>query len=482
MARDRHTQHSQHAGQGHKQTKIKKYRKPLNINIGMVIFVVVFIYMAYFVVGYFQYSPPKPYEVKEGSLSVNNMFHAMALRKESVVLTQTAGYMNYYVREGERVASGNLVYTVDETGRLNEYMESINLGENSLSSAELAQFRSDIVDFVHGFDPVDFGSAYDFKYSIKGTVLRLANEDMLQNLSQNTQDFSDTIQICYAPDTGIVTYWTDGYETLEPGQITADIFEKVTNGTYEKNQLLGTSLAAVGDPAYKLSTSEEWSIVIPVDLTYGQRLLEEEYVKVRFLKNQMESWGKVTLWNNLDGNHYAQLTFTNSMVSFVGDRFLEVELVLNEQSGLKIPNSSIAEREFFLVPKRFVDAQDGSSVANVLIQTFDEDGNISGTSTEVDVYSYDEEAQEYYLDSQILQRGDVLHKLDGQETFTVSKSATLIGVYNMNKGYADFKEIEILAQNDEYAIVKSNTRYGLNVYDNIVLDASSVVADDFVFE
>ena len=130
--------------------KIRKYRKPLNLNIGMIIFGAVFIYVAYFVVGYFRYSPPKPYEVKEGSLSVNSIFRGIALREESVITTQTAGYMNYYVREGERVAQGDMVYTVDETGRLNEYMESIHLGQNSLSKAELVQFRSEIVDFVHG--------------------------------------------------------------------------------------------------------------------------------------------------------------------------------------------------------------------------------------------------------------------------------------------------------------------------------------------
>jgi hypothetical protein len=63
----------------------------------------------------------------------------------------------------------------------------------------------------------------------------------------------------------------------------------------------------------------------------------------------------------------------------------------------------------------------------------------------------------------------------------VSKSGTLKGVYNMNKGYADFKQITILDENDEYSIVSSNTKYGLTVYDRIVLDASSVNNDDFIY-
>ena len=109
-----------------------------------------------------------------------------------------------------------------------------------------------------------------------------------------------------------------------------------------------------------------------------------------------------------------------------------------------------------------------------------ENGDISSEVLEVEIYNYDSESKEYYLDSSVLNAGDILTKKEGQETFTVSKRATLIGVYNMNKGYADFKQINILYQNDEYAIVKSNTRYGLSVYDYIVLDAEAVSENQFI--
>ena len=72
-------------------------------------------------------------------------------------------------------------------------------------------------------------------------------------------------------------------------------------------------------------------------------------------------------------------------------------------------------------------------------------------------------------------------KPGGQDRYTVSKRATLVGVYNMNKGYADFRQINILYQNDEYAIVQSNTKYGLNVYDYIVLDAEAVSVEEFIY-
>jgi hypothetical protein len=118
----------------------------------------------------------------------------------------------------------------------------------------------------------------------------------------------------------------------------------------------------------------------------------------------------------------------------------------------------------------------------VIRESYKEDGTIYSEFVETEVYSFDEESREYYLDITVLGSGNNLIKPDSQERFTVSKRATLIGVYNMNKGYADFRQINILYQNEEYAIVQSNTKYGLNVYDHIVLDASAVSVEEFIYE
>lgn len=460
-----------------KNSKIRKYRKPLNLNIGMIIFGVVFVYVVVCVILYFQTGRIVRYEVKEGSLATDNIYRGVALRDETVIYTEVAGYVNYYAREGGRVAKNDLVYIVDETGKLNEELEALNLGENSLSDRELAEFRNEIVNFVHGFDRTSYETTYDFKYSLKNTVLKLANVSMLESVGTLNGGSGNAVVYSYAPQTGIVAYWTDGYETLTAENVTESIFEEKE---YTKTQMLGNTLMAVGDAVYKLSTDENWSIVIPISAERGAQLQEEGYIKVRFLKNQYESWGAAKLITGADGNTYLQLSFTNSMLTFLNDRFLDVELIVEDETGLKIPVSSIVQKEFFLIPEDFIIPGTNSGGNAVMRQCYLEDGTISGERLEVDVYNYDSETGEYYLDSSILNAGDILYKPDSQETYTVSKRATLTGVYNMNKGYADFTQIVILYQNEEYAIVKSNTTYGLSVYDYIVLDAASVNDDQFI--
>lgn len=465
-----------------KKKKIKKYRKPLNLNIGMLIFGVVFIYVMICVVMYFQTTHIVRYEVKEGSLATNNIFRGVVIRNETVVNAETAGYVNYYAREGERIAKNGLVYIIDETGNLKEYVEDTSLGENSLSKKELSEFRNEIVNFQHGFDEKNYENIYDFKHSLNNTVLKLANANMLQSIEKisTASGMNSSVNYYNAPISGIVTYWIDGYESLTADMVNKAVFDEKEN--YNKIQMVGNSLVASGDPVYKVSTDENWAIVVPIDSERGAQMEAEEYVKVRFLKNQYESWGAAKLLHNADGQTYLQLSFTNSMVTFVNDRFLDIELIIHDETGLKIPNSSIVEKEFYLIPKDYITIGGDNNSEGVIRQCYLEDGNISTEFVATDVYSYDEEAEEYYLNTDILETGDVLHKMNGQDTYTVSRRATLIGVYNMNKGYADFKQINILYQNDEYSIVKANTRYGLNVYDYIVLDAASVSDDQFLNE
>lgn len=458
--------------------KITKYRRPLNLNIGMIIFAVIFIYIIICVCMYFTSKHIVWYEVKAGSLSTNNIYKALALRDETIVTATDAGYVNYYAREGARVAVGDLVYTVDESGKLADYIQSDATGDNSLSETDLNALKTEIVGFSSNFDSRNFSAVYDFKYDMEGTVLKLANYNILESIDElRSLGMTGLVKQCTALEPGVVVYFTDGYEDLTLEQMTSEL---ISPENYEKQQLVSNELIASGIPVYKLSTNEDWSLVIQVDKDREAELLEAEYVKVRFLKNQQTSWGKVESFTNADDEIFVKLTFTNSMITFCTERFVDIELILEDETGLKIPNSSIVEKEFFIVPKGYVTRGGNSNSYGVLRETYLEDG--TATTEFVETTIYHETDNEYYLDDITLRIGDYLIMPESMEKYAVSKMGSLIGVYNINKGYADFKQINILYSNAEYSIVQSNTAYGLNVYDYIVLNASTVSEDELIYE
>lgn len=461
------------------RNKITKYRKPINLNIGMMVFAVILVYVVICVIMYFRTDHIVRYSVQEGSLTSNSIYKGIALRTEQVVTGQDAGYVNYFAREGERTAVGDLVYTVDETGRLSDYINAGSNGENSLSDSDLAELRTDITAFMHGFDQRYFDEVYNFRHNMESTAIKLANYNILEN-ADALNDASGTVIINYryAANSGIVLYSTDGYENLKLEDMTAELFDEET---YERNYLVNNGLVAAGDPVYKLSTDEDWSVVIQVEKELADRLVnEEKYVEVRFLKNQYTAWEQAAAYTNEAGDTFVSLTFTNSMITFCTDRFLDIELLLDEETGLKIPNSAIVQKEFFIVPKAYVTKGGSNGNDGVLLETYNEEGEATTQFVETEIY--EETETEYYLDDSTLRSGNYIVMPETGEKFAVSRTGTLQGVYNINKGYADFKQISILYDNDEYSVVKSNTNYGLNVYDYIVLNADMVKDNEFIYE
>ena len=464
------------ASRNQQDSNITQYRKPLNINIGMIIFSIMALYIIVLVISYFQTSHIVGYEVKMGSLFVDKSYTGMAIRSEEVINSPYTGYVNFYIREGERVSYKDIVYSVDESGKLSDMIQNGSFDENSFTDDDLQEFKSSIVNYARTFQPESFSSVYDFKYDVDGTVIKMVNFNTYENIDAlNSSNLNGLVNLCSTGKSGYIVYNTDGYESINPSELTADMFNQ---DNYEKARVNSNDLIDKGTSVCKLVTDEHWSIVIPLDDARAAELADEDYIKVKFTKNQNTAWAAVQVIDNPDGK-YGILSFTNSVMAFCTDRFVDIELLTSDEEGLKIPNSAIVQKEFIMIPEEYMTKGGATGSDGVTKEFYDENGKATYNFVETNVYNIEDGM--YYVDNVSLSLGDEIVKEDSTDVYTLSQSGTLIGVYNINKGYADFKQITILYQNDEYAIVSSTTAYGLTVYDRIVLNAESVNDDDFIF-
>ena len=184
---------------------VRAYKKPINLNIGMIFFAVILLYVIICVFMYFNKKQIYGYEVKSGSLSETNVYEAIALREETVVNSANSGYINYFAKEGERIGAYQLVCTVDESGQILELVDGIDTEQVLLSEKDLMEIRGQVADFAGSFQKNHFSTVYDFKFSIDGSVLKFANTNLLDNISSlYGTSIGSTINICNAPDSGIV--------------------------------------------------------------------------------------------------------------------------------------------------------------------------------------------------------------------------------------------------------------------------------------
>ena len=75
-------------------SNIKVYQKKKHLNIGIIIFGVIFIYLVVTVLMYLTEKHISVYEVREGSILKDNSYTGLALRDETIIRSTNTGYVN----------------------------------------------------------------------------------------------------------------------------------------------------------------------------------------------------------------------------------------------------------------------------------------------------------------------------------------------------------------------------------------------------
>ena len=95
-------------------TSIQAYQKKWHMNIGVVIFGIIFVYLAVTVLMYLTENHISAYEVREGSILRDNAYTGFILRDEVVIPAEADGYVNYYALGSSKAGAKTKVYTLSD--------------------------------------------------------------------------------------------------------------------------------------------------------------------------------------------------------------------------------------------------------------------------------------------------------------------------------------------------------------------------------
>ena len=453
-----------------KNKKIVRYRKPLNINVGMIIFALIFVYMAFSVYTYMRKEKVQFYEVVEGSIVNDKTYTGIALREEETKYTDRAGYINYYVREGKRASVGTSIYSIDETGAMADFLEEHAEEGSNINDEGLYDIKKQLSAFSLSYNDDRFGSVYDAKYAVEATVLEYSNFSSMENMDALMKEKGVSFQQVRADRAGVISYAIDSYEDLTENEISEEVFDR----TKYTRAITKTGLIDKEAPVYKVITSEAWSLIFPLSEEDITEFADKNKLQVNFTGRDLTTTGTFSRITGSDGKAYGKLDFDKYMVEFVSDRYIEFEIVSDKVSGLKIPVSSVTTKNFYLVPVEYLANGGDSSDTGFYKEVYTESGTNAVFVPATLYYKTDEY---YYIDSGTgapFAAGDYIVKPNSTERYQIGQTASLEGVYNINKGYAVFKQIEKLASNDDYYTVRKNMDYGLSVYDHIALNADII--------
>ena len=97
---------------GNELTNIMIYQKKRSINIGVILFGVIFVYLVITVLIYLTGRHVSIYEVREGSILKDTAYTGIVIRQEQVVTSDAEGYVNFFAVEGSKVGKKTNVYAV----------------------------------------------------------------------------------------------------------------------------------------------------------------------------------------------------------------------------------------------------------------------------------------------------------------------------------------------------------------------------------
>ena len=476
---------------------LSRIKSIFGLNIGTMLFGVLLLYMIFSAILYLTSDKVESYQVISGPLSRNETYTGLAVREESVYKADTDGYITYYAKEGNKINANGVIYGIGST------MPSDN--EAELTAEEILNIRNDMMSFSKSFNSSKFNNTYSFKYNLEGNILQYAGSSQAGVTTLGGQKITKTDR------DGIVLYSMDGYEDKTVSTLTAADFDQ---NAYHETDLKNDGSIQTGDPVYTLITDERWSLLIPLSSKQEAKLADRTAVRVKFLKDDMTQSGDFSIVE-IEGQKYGKIDFNKGLIRYAADRFLEIELVTNTVTGLKIPLSSIVTKEAYKIPDKYLTTDPKTQKTGLMIEGSDKNGNSTSSFVPVDIYARTEdeeamkaaqkEAQEkmaaknsdegdeaaevvsvptqylYFVDKKGFQEGDVAVCPKDQSRFVIKDIGVLEGVYCTNQGYAVFRHIELLDQNEEYAIVSKNTVYGLSRYDHIVRNADKVSEQEILY-
>lgn len=456
--------------------KIIRVKKRKDVNIGIVIFLVILVYVLFHVYTFFTKVEIPLYEVQPGAMYVTSDCDGLILREEELIYTEIAGYVNYYFGEGSRVAKNSTIYSIDSNRDMYNLLSG-NSTEIKLSGEDLEDLKLLLQETLIHSDSDQ--SISEKKAEVITGYQRLIDSMLMKELNQivTSTGIISNFHVVSSNQSGIISYMLDEYTDYTLQDITAECFEnqKVSDSMYS------VDLIAAHSPVYKIITGDTWSIVVLLNESlYGQLLGKN--TATFYLNHDLKVTAPINCFKK--GNDYfAEITMDKYLSNFTSKRFIDVKFEMEHVEGLKIPETAITFKDYYRIPEEYiVPGGDGrTQERGLLVEEFNtETGTTQYTFHEAEIfYSTDgfvyidclDFTKEIYITTPDMSSRVMLY------TF-VNK---LEGAYNINKGYAVFRRVERLKTENGYAIVKKNSVSGLSAYDHIALDAASVIEDAIIY-
>ena len=212
------------AAKHNKITKIQGHKKKWEMNIGILIFLIILIYLIITVLMYTTSKQISAYEVRKGSIVKDNSYTGFIIREEQVITAQATGYVSFFQNENEKIKSGSNVYAVsseklDTNSSADDVSTIVNdeLQQNMLRRTQ---------NFHENFTSNKFSAVYSFKSDIQTVLQNATKQSKNTRLGEIISQSGKDVSVYQSARDGIIVMTFDGYEDATEDILSPEIFER----------------------------------------------------------------------------------------------------------------------------------------------------------------------------------------------------------------------------------------------------------------
>lgn len=322
---------------------------------------------------YFRINPSGKTEmVFSGSLENASKHMGIIIRNEQVIETNLSGTIRAKVEDGTLVPAGKLIASVVNENadkgvqealakindRISEIESSKSIGDNFTDDIfklddKISDNIGEMIYYINQGNSKrtvelkkQIIALYDKKNKVseKGAVVNTDLEELNEQKIQYENQLKEYEQNVFAPFPGIFSSHTDGYESIlnteNANTLKYSDFKNIADKLKEKTKEQNST------DKIKLIDNYTWCVAIAVDKKRAEDFQIGEEVFIRLDDEKKNIKGNVTSISDDKGSNRVLVVSTTSYnADSYMQRSVDVELIKNIYSGLKVPVSALVKKD-----------------------------------------------------------------------------------------------------------------------------------------
>ena len=330
----------------------KKRKRRIRWNIGMIVFLVIFIYVMINIVSFFIKKKLTVYRVTKDEMTTTFSFTGIALRDEKLLKASQNGYITYYVEEGKRVRKSGTLYILDKDGKVQEtFADQAEALRGKGETLDDEEIQKKVTEFQFIYSDGSFSDVYDLKYDLKNTILNLNEDSMKEVIDAVSKKLGeDAFHTETSPASGAAAFYSDSFDGKTADDITDADFDQEN---YRAVRYNSSDQVKKGNVVCRVTNSENWTVVVPLEKSQYDFLQDKDSVTVKFQSDQEKTTADLKV-KKKGNSYFGYLSLDDYVVRYLDERYLDIDITLDSREGLKIPNSAVVKKKFYQVPAEYI--------------------------------------------------------------------------------------------------------------------------------